>query len=120
MKIKSYEDALKVLNKMHEAWVDNAPRHIKAQYKLETICEALNIGNTGKDRIYSPFWWDKKSLLRGDAAYGAYDGIGFVSSSILFSGEYMNISYRLYSFDKETALYFGSEPFIKLWQEYLL
>ena len=120
MKIKSYEGALKVLNKVHEAWVDNAPRHIKAQYKLETICEALNIGNTGKDRIYFPFWWDKKSFLRGDADYGVYDYLGCVYSGIRFSGEYMNISYRLYSFDKETAIYFGSKPFIKLWQEYLL
>ena len=120
MKIESYEDALKVLNKVHEAWVDNAPRHIKAQYKLETICEALNIGNTGKDRIYFPFWWDKKSFLRGDADYGVYDYLGCVYSLVRFSGTNASIGSRLYSFDKETAIYFGSKPFIKLWQEYLL
>ena len=120
MKIKSYEDALKVLNKVHEAWVDNAPRHIKAQYKLETICEALNIGYTEKDRIYFPFWWDKKSLLGGYAYSGATDGLDCAYSSIRFSDTYASFGSRLCSFDEETALYFGSKPFIKLWQEYLL
>lgn len=120
MKIKSYEDALKVLNKMHEAWVDNAPRHIKAQYKLETICEALNIGNTGKDRTYFPFWWNKKSLMGGAASYGASDGLGCVDSYIRFSGASADVGSRLCSFNEETAIYLGSKPFIKLWQEYLL
>ena len=120
MKIKSYEDALKVLNKMHEAWVDNAPRHIKAQYKLETICEALNIGNTGKDRTYFPFWWDKKSLMGGGAYNGSTDGFASVRSAIRFSAPNAAVSSRLCSFNEETAIYFGSEPFIKLWQEYLL
>lgn len=115
MKIKNYEGALKVLNKVHEAWVDSAPRHIKAQYKLETICEALNIGHK-KNRIYFPFWWDKKSLLGG----GASDGLGCVSAYGVPSGANANVGSRLCSFDIETALYFGSEPFIKLWQEYLL
>ena len=95
MKIESYEDALKVLNKVHEAWVDSAPRHIKAQYKLETICEALNIGNTEKHRIYFPFWCDKKSLLGGDATYGAYDGLGCVESDFRFSSAYTAVCSRL-------------------------
>lgn len=120
MKIESYEDALKVLNKVHEAWVDSAPRHIKAQYKLETICEALNIGKTEKDIIYFPFWCDKKSLLGGGATYGADNGLGCEGSYIRFSGASASLGSRLCSFDKETAIYFGSKTFIKLWQDYLL
>ena len=119
-KVASYEDALGVLGLKSPKWMDNAPRHIKAQYKLETICEALNIGHTGKDRIYFPFWWDKKSLLGGSAYYGAHVGLGYVNSDVRFSDAHTNIGSRLCSFDEETAIYFGSKPFIKLWQEYLL
>lgn len=118
--IKSYEDALKVLNKENEAWVDNAPKHIKAQYKLETICEALNIGHTGKNRIYFPFWWNKRSLLGGSAADGAEGGLGCVDSYVRFSGADAYVGSRLCCFDKETAIYLGSKLFAKLWQDYLL
>lgn len=118
--INSYEDALKALGREHEAWVDNAPKHIRALYKLETICKALNVGHAKGGCIYFPYWWNRKELLGDIVHYGAYDGLGCVSSNFRFSGANTYIGSRLCSFNRETALYLGSETFIKLWQDYLL
>lgn len=110
-KVASYEDALKVLGLKSPKWMDNAPSNVVAYHKLCTICDALNIGHELEDREHVPWWYT------GDLQAG---GLGCVYSDIHFSVASTHVGFRLCSFDRETALYFGSEPFIKLWQEYLL
>ena len=110
-KVASYEDALEVLGFKSPKWMDNAPSNVVAYHKLCTICDALNIECELEDRKYIPWWYT------GDLQAG---GLGYVSSDIHFSDTASSIGSRLCSFDRATALYFGSEPFIKLWQEYLL
>lgn len=110
-KVASYEDALKVLGLKSPKWMDNAPSNVVAYHKLCTICDALNMGCDLEDRKFIPWWY---------TSHGAVDGLGCVYSSIHFSVASTHVGSRLCSFDRETALYFGSEPFIKLWKEYLL
>ena len=109
-KVASYEDALGVLGLKSPKWMDDAPSNVVAYHKLCTICDALNMGCDLEDRKFIPWWY---------TGVGAADGLGCVYSDIGFS-DAPNIGSRLCSFDRETALYFGSKPFIKLWQEYLL
>ena len=110
-KVASYEDALKVLGLKSPKWMDNAPSNVVAYHKLCTICDALNIGYELEERKYIPWWYT------GDLQSGVF---GYVSSDFVPSTAVAYIGSRLCSFDRATALYFGSEPFIKLWQEYLL
>ena len=110
-KVASYEDALEVLGLKSPKWMDDAPSNVVAYHKLCTICDALNMGCDLEDRKFIPWWYT------GDLQAG---GLGCVTANIHFSGTDTNVGSRLCSFDRETALYFGSEPFIKLWKEYLL
>ena len=110
-KVASYEDALGVLGLKSPKWMDDAPSNVVAYHKLCTICDALNMGCDLEDRKFIPWWY---------TSHGAADGLGCVLSDIRFSGTGASSGSRLCSFDRETALYFGSEPFIKLWKEYLL
>lgn len=110
-KVASYEDALGVLGLKSPKWMDDAPSNVVAYHKLCTICDALNMGCDLEDRKFIPWWY---------TSHGAADGLGYVTSSIRFSDANTDVGSRLCSFDRETALYFGSEPFIKLWKEYLL
>ena len=110
-KVASYEDALKVLGLKSPKWMDNAPSNVVAYHKLCTICDALNIGYELEERIYIPWWY---------TSHGSNDGFASVYSNFRFSDTLTAVCSRLCSFDRATALYFGSEPFIKLWQEYLL
>ena len=109
-KVASYEDALGVLGLKSPKWMDDAPSNVVAYHKLCTICDALNMGHEMKDRIWFPWW------LRGDlhAGLSARDSFVALASAVSDTG------FRLCSFDEHTALYFGSEPFVRLWQEYLL
>ena len=109
-RIASYEDALEVLGEKCPEWMKEAPVNVVAYHKLVTICEALNLGHENKDRIWFP-WWFSGDLPAGVAARGSNLGLAYAGSGVGF---------RLCSFDHDTALYFGSKPFIKLWQEYLL
>ena len=108
--IKSYEEALNVLGKGRPSYLDEMPKNEQGYHKLCTICEALNLGHEMKDRIWFPWW------LRGDlhAGLSARDSFVALASAVSDTG------FRLCSFDEHTALYFGSEPFVRLWQEYLL
>ena len=110
-KVASYEDALGVLGLKSPKWMDDAPSNVVAYHKLCTICDALNMGHELEDREHVPWWY---------TSHGAADGLGCVYSNVRFSGTRTAVCSRLCSFDRETALYFGSEPFIKLWKEYLL
>ena len=110
-RIASYEDALEVLGLKSPKWMDNAPSNVVAYHKLCTICDALNMECEPEERDYIPWWYT------GDLQA---DCLGCVRSDLRFSGAGTTIGSRLCSFDRETALYFGSEPFIKLWKEYLL
>lgn len=109
-RIKNYEEALSILGKEAPVYINDMPKNEQAYHKLCTICEALNLGYEEDDRIYYP-WWYLSDLLAGVAARGSNVDLAAANSS---SG------FRLCSFDHDTALYFGSAPFIKLWQEYLL
>jgi len=109
-RVTNYEDALMVLQKKEPTYLKDMPKHVQAYYKLCTICEALNLGHTKEERVYYS-WWYTKELHAGVAARASVGGLAFASAS---SG------FRLCSFDKATALYLGSERFIKLWKEYLL
>ena len=109
-KVASYEDALELLGEKCPEWMKEAPVNVVAYHKLCTICEALNMGHEMKDRIWFP-WWLSGDLQAGVAArFSPYD----------LEPANSDIGFRLCSFDRDTALYFGSEPFVKLWQEYLL
>lgn len=109
-KINSYEDALNALKKERPTYLDEMPKNEQGYHKLCTICEALNMGHEMKDRIWFP-WWLSGDLQAGVAArFSPYD----------LEPANSDIGFRLCSFDRDTALYFGSEPFVKLWQEYLL
>jgi len=108
--VKSYEDALTLLGKSAPSYLNEMPANEQAYHKLCIICEALNVGHEKKDRIYYPWWW-KEDLKAGVAARYSY--IVFARAPA-FSG------FRLCCFDRVTALYFGSKPFVKLWQDYLL
>ena len=110
-KVASYEDALEVLGLKSPKWMDDAPSNVVAYHKLCTICDALNMGCDLEDRKFIPWWY---------TSHGAVDGLGCVIPSVRFSDSISDVGSRLCSFDRETALYFGSEPFIKLWKEYLL
>ena len=110
-KVASYEDALGVLGLKSPKWMDNAPSNVVAYHKLCTICDALNMECEPEERNYIPWWYT------GDLQAG---GLGYVYSAVRFSDTLARLGSRLCSFDRATALYFGSEPFIKLWQEYLL
>ena len=110
-KVASYEDALKVLGLKSPKWMDDAPGNVVAYHKLCTICDALNIGYELEERKFIPWWYT------GDLQAA---GLAYVDSYIPFSDTNTYFGSRLCSFDRATALYFGSEPFIKLWQEYLL
>ena len=109
-KVASYEDALGVLGLKSPKWMDDAPSNVVAYHKLCTICDALNMGCDLEDRKFLPWWY------MGDLRAGitARDSNGVLADAVLDSG------FRLCSFDEHTALYFGSEPFVRLWQEYLL
>ena len=109
-KVASYEDALEVLGLKSPKWMDNAPSNVVAYHKLCTICDALNMGHELEDREHVP-WWYMDDLRAGFAAR---------SSDFGLTDAYPTVGSRLCSFDRDTAIYFGSEPFIKLWQEYLL
>jgi hypothetical protein len=109
-KVKSYEKALTLLGKDEPRYLDNMPKNVQAYYKLCTISEALNIGHTREERIYFPWWNNIKDLNACTEARFSYDLI-FMNSSIRF---------WLGSFNKETALYLGSQTFIEIWKEYLL
>lgn len=108
--IKSYEEALNMLGKEKPSYLDDMPKNEQAYHKLCTICEALNLGHENKDRRYYP-WWFMKDLRAGIASHGSGS-----SPSCMVS----MVGFRICSFDIDTALYFGSDPFIKLWQDYLL
>ena len=110
-KVASYEDALGVLGLKSPKWMDDAPSNVVAYHKLCTICDALNMGCDLEDRKFIPWWY---------TSHGAADGLGCEHSLVRFSDSAATVGSRLCSFDRETALYFGSEPFIKLWKEYLL
>ena len=110
-KVASYEDALEVLGLKSPKWMDDAPGNVVAYHKLCTICDALNIGYELEERKFIPWWYT------GDLQAA---GLGYVYSFLRFAGASTYFGSRLCSFDRETALYFGSELFIKLWQEYLL
>ena len=110
-KVASYEDALGVLGLKSPKWMDDAPSNVVAYHKLCTICDALNMECDLEDRKFIPWWY---------TSHGAIDGLGCVNSDVRFSDSISDVGSRLCSFDRETALYFGSEPFIKLWKEYLL
>ena len=108
--IKSYEEALNVLGKGKPTYLDEMPKNEQGYHKLCTICEALNMGHKVSERIYTP-WWSLIDLQAGLAARGSAFGLALARSGCGF---------QLCSFDRDTALYFGSDPFIKLWQDYLL
>ena len=110
-KVASYEDALGVLGLKSPKWMDDAPGNVVAYHKLCTICDALNMGCDLEDRKFIPWWY---------TSHGASDGLGCGLSNLRFSVASTHVGSRLCSFDRETALYFGSELFIKLWKEYLL
>ena len=108
-RVASYEDALELLGEKCPEWMKEAPVNVVAYHKLCTICEALNVEHKVSERVYVP-WWFLTDLPAGIAARNSTFGLeGVVSSG----------GFRLCSFDRYTALYFGSEPFIKLWQDYL-
>ena len=109
-RIASYEDALEVLGGTFPEWMEDAPVNVIAYHKLCTICEALNLGHKVSERVCIP-WWSLRDLRAGVVAR---------SSNIGLELAYSNFGSRLCSFDRATALYLGSEPFVKLWQEYLL
>ena len=109
-RVASYEDALELLGEKCPEWMKEAPVNVVAYHKLCTICEALNLGHEMKDRIWFP-WWYRETLRAGVAA--RYSSLGLAIARSI-------IGFRLCSFDEKTALYFGSDTFIKLWQEYLL
>ena len=109
-KVASYEDALEVLGLKSPKWMDDAPGNVVAYHKLCTICDALNIGYELEERKFIP-WWHTGNLQAGVAARVLDFDLALVHSYI---------GVQLCSFDIETAFYFGSEIFIKLWQEYLL
>ena len=102
-KIKSYEEALNVLGKERPAYLDDMPKNEQAYHKLCVICEALNLGHEKKDRIFYP-WWFKSDLLAGVSACNT----NYVLVISISCG-----GFRLCSFDRKTALYFGSKPFVK-------
>ena len=110
-KVASYEDALGVLGLKSPKWMDNAPSNVVAYHKLCTICDALNMECEPEERNYIPWWYT------GDLQAG---GLGCVTSNIRISDASAAFGSRLCSFDRATALYLGSEPFVKLCQEYLL
>lgn len=108
--ITSYENALIKLDRIPPKYLNNMPVNEQAYHKLCTIAEVLNIGHTKEDRIYYPWWW-KEDLKAGVAAR---DSVIDLADAYAYSG------FRLCCFDRVTALYFGSKPFVKLWQDYLL
>ena len=110
--IKSYEEALNVLGKGKPTYLDEMPKNEQAYHKLCTICEALNVEHENKARVWFP-WWFKDDLQAGVAARRS--DVGLADEYAFFL-----VGFRLCSFDEKTALYFGSDPFLKLWQEYLL
>lgn len=111
-KIKSYEEALNVLGIEKPAYLDDMPKNEQAYHKLCTISEALNWGHKKEDMIWFP-WWFKNDLQDGFEARHLDVGLAFKYA-------FSPVGFRLCSFDENTALYFGSEPFIKLWQDHLL
>lgn len=44
-RVKTYEDALKVLGEERPSYVDDMPKHLAARIKCETILRALNGGS---------------------------------------------------------------------------
>ena len=109
-RIKNYEEALNMLGKEAPAYINDMPKNEQAYHKLCTICEALNLGHEKDCRRYYPWWY------LGDLR----DRVAARSSSIGLGRAVLTVGSRLCCFDEKTTLYFGSEPFIKLWQEYLL
>jgi len=109
--IKSYEEALKVLGKEKPAYLDDMPKNEQAYHKLCTIAEVLNLGHEDRERWFYP-WWYEGGLRDSEECY----------CNPIYKGEWKEYEngFRLCCFDRDTTLYFGSEPFIKLWQEYLL
>lgn len=108
--IKSYEEALNILGKEKPKHLNDMPKNEQSYHKLCTICDALNLGHKKEERIYYP-WWINEDLHAGVEA--RYSAVGWSDADWPFG-------YRLCNFDRDTAIYLGSEPFVKFWQEYLL
>jgi hypothetical protein len=108
--ITSYENALIKLDRTSPKYLNEMPKNEQAHHKLCTICEALNIGDTEKERIYYP-WWYTKELQAGVAASHSSKNLAYA---------YTCSGFRLCCFSIEKALHLGSKYFVELWKDYLL
>lgn len=118
-KIKSFEDACKVLGinlalPNLEAMPESYQKPMLAHYKLCIIAEALNEGwkpNWDDDDEYKYYpWFDMEGSSSGSGfSYGAYDGWAAVTV----------VGSRLCFKSRELARYVG-ETFIELYREYFV
>lgn len=109
--IKTYEDALKALDKEDFCYENLYPREI-ARRKLEIVIEALNKG-------WKPDWEDYSQEKWFPYFYGAYAGFGCSNALNSPTTASATFGVRLCCKSKKIANYVGTQ-FINLYKEMLL
>jgi len=117
-KIKSYEDACRILNLNPDGLPDvnncdkKDRKSIIAYYKLVIICRALN-------EEWEPNWADSEYKYYPWFAYGSYAGFGCLHTPAAASSASAVIGARLCFKSADLARYAGTQ-FLKIWEEYLM
>jgi len=126
-KIKTYEDACKVVGTKPTDFPGGTPKHVIAYIKLCTIAKALNLGwkpDWANFYEYKFFPWFNIEEKDASLCVGSADNGSNVGLSCLYSNNVVSCSSAIFggalaSQSEEIAIYFGKQ-FTEIWKDYLI